>query len=419
MHPRAILRGKVSSSMEALTQTAEQLDRRVLSTSGLERLRRQRRKVALAAGNALVAMAGFQVLAINEHHTPHAVVCIDDCAVPTILPLPTHHKHHVHKPPKPTLKHHHAAPKPTAAPKLPAPLTHAKKSPQKSSQHPKVNLVEDLTAHIKTVEQKVLDQHLLAKLLPRLLGEQEFGYDVGRPQCERSLPAHADYAILSLFMGYPGHFDTNCVARFMSWAQTATPQHGKYGGYYINVSDPGPKGNLWPTNNLDPAGHAVKMPDGICAGDNSLACSEQYGYNMAWRADHLAFRPAAAQIGDQLSLAHHVVFMDVEGEGEGAWETGAQGREHNQAAVLGNALYLRSVGAIPGLYGSHDVVPALIGQVATDSPLHGLPEWHAQGYGQHGAEAVCASSWFDDGPTWLGQFVRHGIDVNVNCGSLE
>ena len=80
-------------------------------------------------------------------------------------------------------------------------------------------------------------------------GGSPSGYDIGYPQCGRSLPAKASFGIVGANNGIV--FSTNpCLSAELTWAQQAANHRP---AFYANTADPGPAySSHWPTGQTSP-----------------------------------------------------------------------------------------------------------------------------------------------------------------------
>lgn len=203
------------------------------------------------------------------------------------------------------------------------------------------------------------------------------GFDASWPQCGTQLPSPAAFAVIGVNRGQPGTVNP-CLRRELWWGKHS--QLGPRGlNLYINSSNPGPVSRrVWPKSDMDRAtGSRSPNPFGKCGGHDTLACSWQYGWNMA---EH------AAKHSHSIPLASHTWWLDV--ETMNVWQ---RNRQNNRAVLGGMATYLMSRGAVVGIYSTRYQWQVIAGTVTPYSVLYTLPEWITGASTITGARRMCSS----------------------------
>ncbi|MGY1705528.1 hypothetical protein ACI79C_13240 [Geodermatophilus sp. SYSU D00697] len=242
--------------------------------------------------------------------------------------------------------------------------------------------------------------------------EAGVGYDVSHPQCGRDLPEEPPFAIVGVNGGVATR-PNPCLAEQLEWAATAT---GEVRGQpavqlYVNTANPGEvldQVHTWPFS-----GHT---PYGSCEGDNSRACSWQYGWLRAYVDVEAFFAPAAEEAGIDPHPGAHRWWLDV--ETMNTWQSGSpEALARNRAALEGMTAYLTGRGAEAGLYSTGRQWGRIAGEVPEDSPLHDLDSWLAGASSREGAQANCRRPpLVEGGEVVLTQYVDSALDHDVACG---
>lgn len=189
------------------------------------------------------------------------------------------------------------------------------------------------------------------------------GYDVSWPDCARTLPANAGFAVV----GVNGGSSNNSNPCFRTELARAIALTGVAGrpkvALYVNTGNPGKlRLSDWPKNNLDPITHIpVADPQGKCSGRDTAACAWQYGWNRA-----------EADVRKR-GVAHprrYTWWLDV--ETENYWESN---RARNRIDLEGMVDYFHSVGISAGVYCTGYQWRIIAGSVGSRSPLYKLIEW--------------------------------------------
>ena len=238
------------------------------------------------------------------------------------------------------------------------------------------------------------------------------GYDVSHPQCGDDLPDDPAFAVVGVNGGLATR-PNPCLAEQLAWA--AAEATGEVPAQpdvqlYVNTANPGQVRDLvttWPTGGPTPYGH--------CDGDNSRACSWQYGWERAAVTVTDFFVPAAEDAGVDPDPGEHTWWLDV--ETTNTWQTGsAPARARNRAALEGMAARLAATGADVGLYSTGHQWRRITGVVPEDSPLHDLDSWLAGARSLAGARAACLRDpLVDGGDVVLTQYVVDGLDHDHGC----
>ena len=243
----------------------------------------------------------------------------------------------------------------------------------------------------------------------------DVGYDVSHPQCDVTLPADAAFAIVGVNGGV-ATTPNPCLAEQWQWAA------GSWGAVpaqlYVNTANPGEvrdEVTTWPRSGSNRYG--------LCDGDNSAACSYEYGVARAEDdvqlvLDTLGDLPpgtAGAGIEGPADLAGLSWWLDV--ETMNTWQTdGAQARRNNRATLEGMAEHLLSVGGRVGLYSTGYQWSRIVGTVPSSSSLYDLDSWLAGARSAREAAANCGDDpLVDGGRVVLAQYVDDDLDHNWSC----
>src|SRR4051794_6410347 len=239
------------------------------------------------------------------------------------------------------------------------------------------------------------------------------GYDVSHPQCkdDDDLPAELSFAVVGVNGGLATR-PNPCLAEQLAWAATATGEVPGHPGLqlYVNTANPGEvldQVRTWPFSG--------QTPYGSCGGDNSLACSWQYGWLRAYVDVEAFFAPAAKRAGVDADPGAHRWWLDV--ETMNTWQSGSpDARARNRAALEGMTAYLTGRGAEVGLYSNGAQWGRIAGHVPEGSPLHDLDSWLAGSGTLQGAQANCRRApLVRGGDVVLTQYVDHGLDHDHPC----
>ncbi|MCZ2810185.1 hypothetical protein O2W15_01935 [Modestobacter sp. VKM Ac-2979] len=242
------------------------------------------------------------------------------------------------------------------------------------------------------------------------------GYDVSYPQCDRTLPDDAAFAVIGVNGGI-ATTENRCLADQWEWADDssgAVPAQPR-AQLYVNTANPGEvreQVTTWPRLGVNRYG--------VCDGDNSAACSYEYGVDRAEDdvrivLDTLGDLDGDAAIEDRSDLVGLRWWLDV--ETMNTWQTdGAAAQRNNRATLEGMTDHLESVGGRVGLYSTGYQWGEIVGDVPSWSSLHGLDSWLAGARSLSGAVANCSDSpLVDGGRVIMTQYVEDDLDHNHSC----
>jgi hypothetical protein len=257
----------------------------------------------------------------------------------------------------------------------------------------------------------------------RSRAESTVGYDVSHPQCGETLPDDAAFAIIGVNGGI-ATTENPCLADQWEWANessgavSAQPR----AQLYVNTANPGEvrdQVTTWPRLGVNRYG--------ACDGDNSAACSYEYGVDRAANdvrmvLDTLGEAPPGAEdiaLESRADLAGLRWWLDV--ETMNTWQTeGARAQRNNRATLEGMTDHLESVGGRVGLYSTGYQWGEIVGEVPSWSSLHGLDSWLAGARSRSGAVANCADEpLVDGGRVVLTQYVEDDLDHNQSCVAAD
>jgi hypothetical protein len=238
------------------------------------------------------------------------------------------------------------------------------------------------------------------------------GYDVSYPQCDDGLPDEPAFAVVGVNGGLATR-PNPCLADQLAWAaEEATGEVEEQPALqlYVNTANPGQVRELvttWPSRG--------RTPYGRCDGDNSRACSWQYGWERAAVTVEEFFVPAAEDADVDPDPGEYTWWLDV--ETMNTWQTGSPpARARNRAALEGMAARLSGTGAEVGLYSTGYQWRRIAGRVPEDSPLYELDSWLAGSTSLAEARATCRRDpLVDGGRVVLTQYVDDGLDHNHSC----
>jgi hypothetical protein len=235
------------------------------------------------------------------------------------------------------------------------------------------------------------------------------GVDVSFPQCGATLPTPVGFGVVGVNNGRP--FTANpCLAVELAWAQTTVTASP---AFYANTADPGPLNNpSWPTSQETPQ---------ACAGDDSIACSYDWGWNAAQNSFQNAVA-AETQLGvSSPSTAAAAVpwWLDVETANSweslrtGATATSAQ-RANDLAVVQGEVASFASLGvSAVGIYSTSYQWSTIVGSSGTSLAANNV--W-LPGYATlTQAQAACTATSFSGGRVAMIQYPSNGLDGDYVC----
>jgi hypothetical protein len=156
-------------------------------------------------------------------------------------------------------------------------------------------------------------------------------------------------------------------------------------------------------------------PYGTCDGENTLACSWQYGWERAQNSVVSFFTPAAQEARVDGRASSYRWWLDV--ETANTWQAStADGRARNRASLEGMTAYLLGRGGTVGLYSTGMQWSRIVGTVPTSSNLAGRNSWLAGASTLSGARATCTRAALTPrGRVTLAQYVVSGWDRNHSC----
>ncbi|MGY2002078.1 hypothetical protein [Blastococcus sp. SYSU DS1024] len=236
------------------------------------------------------------------------------------------------------------------------------------------------------------------------------GYDVSHPQCGTDLPEDAAFAVVGVNGGLATRVNP-CLADQLDWAAGSSGAAGQPRvQLYLNTANPGElrdQVTTWP--------EAGSTPYGRCDGENSTACSWQYGWERARTSVQSFFRPAARAVQLDSQPARYTWWLDV--ETMNTWQDGSSdARARNRAALEGMTEYLTGRGARVGVYSTGYQWGRIVGEVPEESPLAGLPSWLAGATTRVEAVAACGKPpLVPDGEVELTQYVPGELDHDHAC----
>jgi hypothetical protein len=237
------------------------------------------------------------------------------------------------------------------------------------------------------------------------------GYDVSYPQCSTTLPSARAFGIV----GVNGGLSTKanpCLSNQLTWASRANgsvPTQPR-AQVYLNTANPGELIDListWPTDGATPYGE--------CDGENTTACSWQYGWERARNSVVSFFTPAARAARLTSLPSSYTWWLDV--ETMNSWQSGGQeALDRNRATLEGMTAYLLSRGGTVGIYSTGLQFGQIVGTVPLGSNLIGRDSWLAGATTLTGAQANCRlDPLVPGGRVVLAQYVENDLDHNHSC----
>ena len=178
---------------------------------------------------------------------------------------------------------------------------------------------------------------------------------------------------------------------------------------YLNTANPGQvldQVTTWPTSG--------ENRYGACDGENTVACSYQYGVERAANSVRGIFAPAARAAGLPTGPAGYTWWLDV--ETGNTWQTGSTAAlARNRATLEGMTDHLTSLGARVGVYSTGRQWRQIVGTVPPSSSLTPLRSWLAGATTLDGAIDNCDDPPLTRGPVVHSQYVSDGLDHNRSC----
>jgi len=237
------------------------------------------------------------------------------------------------------------------------------------------------------------------------------GYDVSYPQCGTTLPKDRAFAVVGINGGLSTRSNP-CLAAQLTWAWgssgdvLAQPR----AQLYLNTANPGEvrtQVTTWPT--------AGTTPYGSCAGDNSAACSWQYGWERTQYSVETIFTLAARTARVDSRIGSYTWWLDV--ETMNTWQSGsADAPARNRATLEGMAAYLLAGGGRVGIYSTGQQFTQIVGTVPATSNLAGRDSWLAGAASPIDARTACLEpALVPGGRVTLAQYVRGVLDRNESC----
>jgi hypothetical protein len=237
------------------------------------------------------------------------------------------------------------------------------------------------------------------------------GYDVSYPQCGSTLPQDRAFAVIGVNGGLSTRANP-CLANQLGWvwgASGAVPSQPR-AQLYLNTANPGElraQVTTWPARGV--------TPYGTCRGDNSAACSWQYGWERAENSVVNFLTPSAriAQVDGR--PGSYIWWLDV--ETMNTWQSGSSDAlARNRATLEGMTSYLTSRGGRVGIYSTGQQWAQIAGAVPATSPLAGRDSWLAGATSLAGAQTACLKpALVPGGRVTLSQYVQSGLDRDLSC----
>ena len=237
------------------------------------------------------------------------------------------------------------------------------------------------------------------------------GYDVSHPQCGYPLPSARAFGIVGVNGGTSIKANP-CLATQLAWAwkSNGSVRAQPKAQLYLNTANPGEvrdQVTTWPASG--------STPYGTCDGENTLACSWQYGWERAQNSVVNFFTHAAQEARVDGRPASYTWWLDV--ETANTWQASTtEGQVRNRASLEGMTAYLLGRGGTVGLYSTGRQWSQIVGTVPTSSNLAGRNSWLAGATTLSGARANCAKPPLTPrGRVTLAQYVVSGWDRNHSC----
>ena len=184
------------------------------------------------------------------------------------------------------------------------------------------------------------------------------GYDVSYPQCGTVLPTGQAFGVVGVNGGTAVKANP-CLSTQLRWAagsSGAVPTQPKV-QLYLNTANPGrvlDEVTTWPTSGQNRYG--------VCDGENTAACSYQYGVERAMNGVRNIFAPAARAAGLPTGPAGYTWWLDV--ETGNTWQAGSSAAlTRNRATLEGMTDFLTSLGARVGVYSTGRQWRQIVGTV--------------------------------------------------------
>jgi hypothetical protein len=218
------------------------------------------------------------------------------------------------------------------------------------------------------------------------------GYDVSYPN-KADLPKPGAFAIVGLNGTNAATFNPY-FKRQLAWAEQSTGGTDQpKAAVYVHTANPGPSVPDWPQSG--------ENDNGVCRGDNTVACAVEYGKGLAERD--------IAHLG---SANVHTVWLDVEGAEDGySWQPSTT---KNAAAVEGMVEEFEANGKAVGIYSGAYDYQATLGNTKQAVGLTGLPDWILGATNAADAQANCRVEGFT-GQVVIAQIAGATLDKDIVC----
>jgi hypothetical protein len=238
------------------------------------------------------------------------------------------------------------------------------------------------------------------------------GYDISFPQCTKTLPLTPGFGVVGVNDGSP--LTTNpCLSKELLWAGAA---QNPSPSFYANTANPGPAYTTnWPTSQATPQ---------VCAGDNSTACSYDYGWNSAQISftNAVNAETAIGAVSPTSAAAAAPWWLDV--ETGNSWQTTEasygptkSSDTNDQAMLQGEIAYFSSVGVSSlGIYSTTYQWTKITGGSGTT--FASIPVWIPGAPTLSAAQSACGLASFTGGPVKMTQYPSNGFDGDYVCGQV-
>jgi hypothetical protein len=236
------------------------------------------------------------------------------------------------------------------------------------------------------------------------------GYDVSYPQCGTVLPTGQAFGVVGVNGGNAAT-ENPCLSTQLRWAAESSGEVAAQPKVqlYLNTANPGrvlDEVTTWPTSGQNRYG--------VCDGENTAACSYQYGVERAMNGVRNIFAPAARAAGLPTGPAGYTWWLDV--ETGNTWQAGSSAAlARNRATLEGMTDFLTSLGARVGVYSTGRQWRQIVGTVPPSSSLAPLRTWLAGATTLNGAIDNCDDPSLTRGPVVLSQYVVDDLDRDRSC----
>ncbi|MBL8158961.1 hypothetical protein JNJ66_00725 [Candidatus Saccharibacteria bacterium] len=243
------------------------------------------------------------------------------------------------------------------------------------------------------------------------------GNDISFPQCGKDFPKGQAFGVVGVNGGVATRTNP-CLSEQLRWAAGSS---GIGVGQlrvqlYVNTGNPyDPTAPSWPRDHVDPLGNPTRNPHGRCDGTASHACAWQYGWNRSVEAVHFRFKPAARAAHMVQNPRTYRWWLDV--ETMNSWQEGSpEALASNRAVLEAMAAFYQYNKLHLGIYSTSYQLGKIVGELPSDSRLHGIDTWLAGG-----EDAEYAATKCNDPPLTRGgrvvmvQYIRDNFDFNYSC----